>query len=349
MEQLFETNATGTYPYGWIGWNDKYIDSDRTPGVRMHLDPHPSYGFYRALTGGFGMTAADWRGGTLRAAAAAVAAAARRPRAAPAITSLSVISTDGGASTDVNTATTALGSTMPAFHPNGDGLQDKLVVSHKLSESAYLDVRITNAGGTLVRKFTVWANRAPARAAGPVRATPAKYVAEGVYTMSYSRATHPAHVGEVRALKVLVFNAVSFKSATPAMFARDKDTLAGTATASISLNQHATISVKVIDAAGRQRANRPGVDFSYGAGVVQLQLGREGRRRCLRQGRLVPPRRQQQDVGRLVPRGARRLGRAPSGWFPRRRRRVAAARSPSPSTAPSHSRPRQRSASSSPA
>src|SRR5262249_24561999 len=62
MEQLFETNAAGSSPYGWIGWNDKYVDSSRSPGVRMHLDPHPSYGFYRSLTGGFGMTAGQWRG-----------------------------------------------------------------------------------------------------------------------------------------------------------------------------------------------------------------------------------------------------------------------------------------------
>lgn len=62
MDEIFMTRSNGS-PSGWVGWNDKYIDSERTPGAKVHLDPHPSYGYYRALTGNMSMTAAQFRGG----------------------------------------------------------------------------------------------------------------------------------------------------------------------------------------------------------------------------------------------------------------------------------------------
>jgi hypothetical protein len=61
MDEIFMTRANGS-PSGWVGWNDDYLSSERTPGAKVHLDPHPSYGYYRALTGDMGMTAAEFRG-----------------------------------------------------------------------------------------------------------------------------------------------------------------------------------------------------------------------------------------------------------------------------------------------
>ena len=308
MEQLFETDAAGTYPYGWIGWNDKYIDSERTPGARMHLDPHPNYGFYRALTGGFGMTASEWRGEATGGGGGDTTGGGgdgggTTTSGAPAINSLSVISTDGGQTNDVNTATMALGSVVPAFHPNGDGLQDRIVVSHKLSESAYLDVRITNSSGSLVRKFTVWAKQGTTTSGWIGTSDAGRYVAEGVYTLTYKPRDTGGHVGESRAIKVLVLNAVMFNSATAAMFARDKDALASTATANIALNQSATISVKVLDMSG-STVRTVQASSRVRCRELQLQLGRTGRRQRARQGRLVPVGRQQQDVGWFLPRSA---------------------------------------------
>jgi hypothetical protein len=46
-----------------IGTNTLYFDSQRTPGARNHLDPHPTKGYLRALSGDLGMTAAIWRSG----------------------------------------------------------------------------------------------------------------------------------------------------------------------------------------------------------------------------------------------------------------------------------------------
>ena len=46
-----------------IGADPLYFDSQRTPGARNHLDPHPTKGYLRALSGDLEMTAAVWRAG----------------------------------------------------------------------------------------------------------------------------------------------------------------------------------------------------------------------------------------------------------------------------------------------
>jgi hypothetical protein len=61
VDEIFMTRASGS-PNGWIGWNDRYLSSERTPGARIHLDPHSSYGYYRAVSGDLGMTANEFRG-----------------------------------------------------------------------------------------------------------------------------------------------------------------------------------------------------------------------------------------------------------------------------------------------
>jgi hypothetical protein len=62
MDEIFMIRSNGS-PSGWVGWNDKYINSERTPGARIHLDPHSSYGYYRGLTGDLNMTANQFRSG----------------------------------------------------------------------------------------------------------------------------------------------------------------------------------------------------------------------------------------------------------------------------------------------
>jgi len=62
--QIFTTSGSKATPWhGFIGWNDKKLDSVRTPGTRNYLDPHSSEGFKRAVSGNLGFGASDWRGG----------------------------------------------------------------------------------------------------------------------------------------------------------------------------------------------------------------------------------------------------------------------------------------------
>jgi hypothetical protein len=63
MDQVFMTEGTRPEPYyGFTGWDDRYFDSLRMPGLRNHLDPGASVGFLRAVTGDLDMTATDWLG-----------------------------------------------------------------------------------------------------------------------------------------------------------------------------------------------------------------------------------------------------------------------------------------------
>ena len=83
MDQLFMTSGGGS-PSGFVGWQDHRFESVRTPGAVSHLDPHASYGYYRAVTGDLGMTAADWRAGASgkahRPTATTASSPARRSR-----------------------------------------------------------------------------------------------------------------------------------------------------------------------------------------------------------------------------------------------------------------------------
>ena len=47
----------------YVGWNDLYFDSLRTPGAISHLDPDPKHGYLRAVTGDLTMTTGAWRSG----------------------------------------------------------------------------------------------------------------------------------------------------------------------------------------------------------------------------------------------------------------------------------------------
>jgi hypothetical protein len=50
-------------PREYVGWNDLYSDSQRSPGAVNHLDPDPHLGYLRAVTGDLAMTTDTWRSG----------------------------------------------------------------------------------------------------------------------------------------------------------------------------------------------------------------------------------------------------------------------------------------------
>jgi hypothetical protein len=74
VDQLFTTNKTvdqifmtvgsgGLAYYGFVGWDDRYFDSQRMPGFKNHLDPEKDAGFRRALSGNLNLTPAEWMSG----------------------------------------------------------------------------------------------------------------------------------------------------------------------------------------------------------------------------------------------------------------------------------------------
>jgi hypothetical protein len=64
MDDIFMIRGRGKRPYyGFVGWQDHYFDSHRSPGYRNHLDPGEIEGFLRAITGDLEMTTTDWAAG----------------------------------------------------------------------------------------------------------------------------------------------------------------------------------------------------------------------------------------------------------------------------------------------
>lgn len=61
FDEIFMTRSNGS-PSGFVGWKNRYLQSQRTAGAVNHLDPHSSHGYYRAATGWLDTTANQWRG-----------------------------------------------------------------------------------------------------------------------------------------------------------------------------------------------------------------------------------------------------------------------------------------------
>ncbi len=62
MDDVFRTRSSkpGWRTSGWIGTNDFFASSKRSPGARLHLDRHPEGGYSRAISGDLEMTTNEW-------------------------------------------------------------------------------------------------------------------------------------------------------------------------------------------------------------------------------------------------------------------------------------------------
>jgi hypothetical protein len=64
VDDIFMIRGRTTSPSsGFIDWDDRWFDSQRMPGFKNHLDPHPQEGYLRAVSGRMNMTAAEFRNG----------------------------------------------------------------------------------------------------------------------------------------------------------------------------------------------------------------------------------------------------------------------------------------------
>ena len=246
MDQLFMSPADGT-PNGFIGWNNRRFDSERTPGAVNHLDPHPRLGYYRAVTGDLDMKASEFRGASTDTPTDPDPDPELEPEpddAPPEITSLSAQPSASGASLDE--------SGPVAFHPNGDGIDDQLVVTHNVSEAAYLDVTVTNEGGGTVRRFTAWSARGSGTTRWDGRTGSGPYAPDGIYTLTYVPRDEAGLRGTPVAIRTLVLTAVRLgKPSSPALYASDGDRLSKAVKLPVRLNQSATVDWAILDSADR--------------------------------------------------------------------------------------------------
>ena len=240
MDELFMTPAKGG-PNGFIGWRNNRFASQRIPGAMNHLDPHPNHGYYRALSGDLNMTAAEWR-----ASAAGEAAPPGDPAGAPQITSLEASGSAGFSGQSINGQTVSA-----AFHPNGDGLDEELLLRHSVTKAANLDVTVTNGAGNAIRTYSVWSPKGAAGSRWNGRNNAGNWVGDGVYTLTYVPRATDGTIGEPVSTRALVLTAIKLgKPSAPAIFARDEDGLAQKTKLAVTLNQAATIDWRLRNAAG---------------------------------------------------------------------------------------------------
>lgn len=238
MDDLFMINGGGT-PAGYIGWRDARLESIRTPGATIHLDPHPTYGYYRALTGDLSMTAADWRAG-------AELLPAEPPTAEPPQITELVAGSDSASDVAAAAAEPA------AFHPNGDGLDDVLILRHTVTRASYLDVTVRNAAGDLVRRVTFWSAAGAGTSSWDGRDQTGAVVPDGGYTLTFVPRDAAGAAGEPAPVSVLVLTAIAIAPPTrAALHASDRDALARSTTFQVALNQPARLTWRIVDLAGR--------------------------------------------------------------------------------------------------
>jgi flagellar hook assembly protein FlgD len=244
MDQLFMTVANGS-PHGFVAWQDQRFASVRTPGATNHLDPHPRDGYYRAVTGDLSMTAADWRSGATNdepPPPPPPPPTPEKPTDPPQITALSAGTAVGG--------TFVIGPDVPSFHPNGDGLDEELVVEHTVTRAAYLDATVTDSAGLPVRSYSNWSVTGTSTSRWDGRNDAGQIVADGAYTLTYVPRDDSGITGDPVSASALVLTAAAVPPPSKlSIYVSDADKIDLDTKLGVTLNQPAqlTWTIKNLD------------------------------------------------------------------------------------------------------
>lgn len=244
MDRIFKSRTgTALLAYdGFVGRRDYYRDSRRVGWARLHLDPHPRRGHYRALTGDLTMRASDFRAG------AGTTFEPPPPDRTP--PELSLQRSDG---TDI--AGSALTLT-----PNGDRVGDVLRVRRTLSENARIRVEVRTRKGRLVRGV----NRDASKGKGPVswdgRDDHGHRVSDGHYVVSVAARDKAGNRSSSSRFTAVVLTPIGkVRQSASAIHAADRDKRARSVRVTYPLRTRARVRIEVRDAQGevvRSRAAR---------------------------------------------------------------------------------------------
>ncbi len=259
IRALFQTDSTmedifrlpGSKPksyFGWIGWDARKFDSVRTPGTKNFLDPEPTVGFYRAISGDLGMTARQWAEGP------------DGPSGPPPDMSNLSATASGGVSA-------LSGSNMPLFTPNGDGVTDSLTVTYEVNREAFVDFEVRDSANDVVRAFSSWSRAGTASVAWDGKRTDGAWAPDGTYTVRGVPRNRTGATGSPASLDVKVLTTMRAPAAAPARFyAADGDNLAPRTTMSVTLDKAATFTWKMVDSNDNVvRANMSNAGVNPGA------------------------------------------------------------------------------------
>jgi flagellar hook assembly protein FlgD len=233
INRIFEDKANNTgSPNAFIGKWDYTVQSRRTPGALLHLDPHNVYGHLRAISGDLGMTAADWRGET------------HDDITAPELTDVAAAA---GSVSDAASAPDAI----PSFSPNGDAIEETLSIRRTLSESATLRTVVTDSLGAEVISWEETADSGPGTTEWDGLVPEGARAPDGLYAVTMTPRDHAGNAGTPREVPVRVLTPLSSPTASDeAIEVADADALGSSVRFSADLGVPAAVSWKVVDASG---------------------------------------------------------------------------------------------------
>jgi flagellar hook assembly protein FlgD len=141
--------------------------------------------------------------------------------------------------------------TAPWFSPNGDGYRDTVTLTATNSEVGSFTVRVRDAGGTLLRKWTVPSDADPTAIVWDGRDSAGRVVADGSYTLRVTPADRWGNGGGAADRTVLVVSALrAVKTSRAAFYPQDGDSLSKTTTLSFALARPMTVTWTVRDSTG---------------------------------------------------------------------------------------------------
>lgn len=244
MDRIFEKRSgTALQAYdGFVGRRDYYRDSRRLGWARLHLDPHPKRGHYRALTGDLTMRASEFRAG-----AGTIYEPPPPDRTPP---DLTLRRSDGS---DVAGATLMV-------TPNGDHVGDSLRVRRTLSERARIRLEVRTRKGRVVRAITRDADRGRGTLVWDGRDDHGRVVDDGHYEVVVAARDRAGNRSDTQRVGIVVLTTIGkVRRSASALFAADRDRKARSVRLAYRLDRRSRVRIEVTDAQGdvvRSRAAR---------------------------------------------------------------------------------------------
>lgn len=240
MDEIFELPASdfaGAYD-GFIGNADYYRDSTRTPGARIHLDPHPRIGHERAVTGDLSMTATAWRDEP-----------PPPDETAPRLVVRAAGTTDDPAM--------AAADERVVFTPNEDGSGDRLVIDERLSEPATVLMEVRNEAGDTVLSVKDARPQGDGRITWDGRNEAGNVVRDGDFEVELTPRDAAGNVGRGEVVRVRVLTALTkVRPSATGLSIRDRDRLGDEVMLATRLLAPATVSWRIARDGGKVVATR---------------------------------------------------------------------------------------------
>jgi flagellar hook assembly protein FlgD len=137
------------------------------------------------------------------------------------------------------------------FSPNGDGVRDTVTVTGSNSETGSLVARVRNAGGTVVRTFSVANGSSATAVSWNGRNNAGGTVPDGAYTLSVTPVDLAGNAGGAQDRAVIAIAALrSVVASKPLFYPQDNDGLARSSTLQFTLSRPMTVTWTLRNAAG---------------------------------------------------------------------------------------------------